>query len=264
MREITLKELLEAGCHFGHQSRRWNPAMKDYIYAKRDGVHIFDLAKTKEGLDKAREYVRDLTQAGGKILFVGTKRQATDVVREQAEIAGMPYVSLRWLGGTLTNFAQIQKSVREMISLKERRAKGELKRYTKYEQLQFDRRIAKLERFLGGIAQLNKLPEALFVVDTHREAVAVAEANRMNIPVVGMADTNSDPRGVDYVIPINDDAAKSIELVVKAITEAVSVAKEGAPEVKSEEVKPVEKKKRVKKVKTAEEPAVKEAKTSVS
>lgn len=222
MSDVSLKDLLEAGAHFGHQSRRWNPEMKPYIFAHREGIHIFDLVKTKKGLDDACEYLKQVAADGGKILFVGTKRQASTMVKAEAEKVGMPFVTLRWLGGMLTNFAQIQKSIRRMTTLKEQREKGELKRYTKFEQLQFDREISKLERFLGGVASLNKLPEAMFVVDTHREEVAVKEAVRTHVPVVGMVDTNGEPDLVDHIIPINDDAVNAIKLVVEAVGKAVA------------------------------------------
>lgn len=253
MSDVSLKELLEAGSHFGHQARRWNPAMKSYIYAHREGIHIFDLVKTKTGLDEACEYLKGIAAEGGKILFVGTKRQAVGIVKAEAEKVGMPYVTLRWLGGMLTNFEQIHKSGRRLETLKDQRAKGELKKYTKYEQLQIDREIAKLERFLGGVAGLNRLPEAMFVVDTHREEVAVREGVRMHVPVVGMVDTNGDPTLVNYVIPINDDAVNSIKIVVeavgKAIAEGLQKTEKPAEAAEAEEAPKTEKKPRVKKVK---------------
>ena len=221
MSDITLQQLLEAGCHFGHQARRWNPAMKKYIYGERDGVHIFDLVQTKAGLDAAVELVKKLAKDGKIILCVGTKRQAQEAVKREAMRVGMPYVTQRWLGGMLTNFAQMQKRVYKLKDLKAKRESGELKKYTKREQLLIDREIAQLEKFLGGVADMGKLPDALLVVDTHREEVAVREANKMGIPVVGMVDTNGDPARVDYIIPVNDDAVKSIELVVKAVASAI-------------------------------------------
>ncbi len=220
---ITLQQLLEAGCHFGHQSRRWNPAMAPYIYTTRDNVHIFDLVKTKAGLDAAADYMSKLAAAGEQILFVGTKRQAKDFVTAAAKKANMPYVTERWLGGMLTNFDQIGKSIAKLKNLRQKREAGELKKYTKKEQLLIDREITKLERFLGGIENLSTKPAALFVVDTHREEVAVREAVKTGIPVIGMVDSNGDPRLVDYVIPINDDAVKSIELVTNSLAEAASV-----------------------------------------
>lgn len=222
MTDISLQQLLEAGCHFGHQARRWNPSMDGYIYGVRDNVHIFDLVKTKKGLDEAIAFIETTVSQGGKILWVGTKRQAKAIVEESAKKIGMPYVAERWLGGMLTNFTQLQKSVTRLKSLKDRRDRGELKKYTKKEQLDLDREIAKLERFLGGVADMDKLPAAMFVVDTHHEIVAVKEAIRAGIPVVGVVDTNADPSLIDYVIPANDDAVKSIELIVGAVVEAIS------------------------------------------
>lgn len=216
MAKVDLKNLLEAGSHFGHLARRWNPAMAKYIYGERDGVHIFDLVKTKEGLEAAVEFVK-----GKRILFVGTKRQAKEIVLAAAKKTGMPYVVERWLGGMLTNFSQMRKSVLRMKDLKDKKEKGELKKYTKKEQLLLDREIAKLERFFGGLADLEAMPDAMFVVDTHKEEVAVREAIKMGVPVVGMVDTNGNPTGIEYVIPVNDDAVKSIELLVEAIAGAI-------------------------------------------
>ena len=222
--EIALKDLLEAGSHFGHQSRRWNPKMKPYLYGVRDGIHIFDLVKTKEGLDQAIEYVRKLTAEGKNIGFVGTKRQAQAIIMEEAKNAGMPYVSHRWLGGIITNWEQIKKSLDRMLDLMEKRENGELKKYTKREQLLFDREIAKFEKYLGGLKDLKNPPDALFVVDVKKEDSAVKEAKRKGIMVVGIVDTNSDPDMIDYVIPANDDAIGSVKLIVSAIG---SAAREG-------------------------------------
>lgn len=196
--------------------------MSKYIYATRDGVHVFDLALTKDGLEKACEFLVGVVKDGGKVLFVGTKRQAKEMVTEAAKRVGMPYVTERWLGGMLTNFAMATKSLVRLKDLKGQKERGELKKYTKKEQLLLDREIAKLERFFGGISDLEKMPEAMFVVDTHKEDVAVREAHIMGVPVVGMVDTNGNPGMVDYVIPTNDDAVKAIELVVNEITEAIS------------------------------------------
>jgi small subunit ribosomal protein S2 len=230
MTEITLQQLLEAGCHFGHQSRRWNPRMTKYIYGERDGVHIFDLVKTKSGLDAALEFISKAASEGKTILFLGTKRQAQEIVKRTAIEVGMPYLIQKWPGGVLTNFEQIRKSVKRMTDLKDKREKGELKRYTKREQLLLDRDILQLEKNFGGIATLDKLPDVLFVVDTHRESVAVHEARIMNIPVVGMVDTNGSPMEVDYVIPTNDDAVKAIELVVGQVGQAIKENKNGKSE----------------------------------
>ena len=208
MKDISLKQLLEAGAHFGHQARRWNPAMKPYVYGVRDGVHIFDLVKTKVGLEEAYRFVKNMAASGGVILWVGTKRQAKECVREAAVKAGMPYAVQRWPGGFLTNFDQLHKSVRKLRDLKEQREGGELKRYTKREQLLVDRDIVRLDKFLGGLALLDKKPEAMFIVDT-----------------------NGDPRLVDYVIPVNDDAVQSIELVVGVIADAIEEGKKKSEKV---------------------------------
>ncbi|MEK9200342.1 MAG: 30S ribosomal protein S2 [Patescibacteria group bacterium] len=225
MADVTLQQLLEAGCHFGHQVRRWNPAMTKYIYGARDGVHVFDLVKTKAGLDEAAAFVKTTASQGGKVLFVGTKRQVAEIVKASAVAAGMPYITQRWLGGTLTNYVEIMKRINKMKKLKDQREKGELKKYTKYEQLQIDRDIAKLERFLGGLVSLEKLPEAIFVVDTHKEDVAVQEAIKMKIPVVGLVDSNANPAGIKYVIPTNDDAVGAVTLMVNTISDAIQNSK---------------------------------------
>jgi small subunit ribosomal protein S2 len=218
--KISLKDLLEAGCHFGHQSSRWNPKMKPYIFTARDGVHVFDLAKTKEGLEAAMEYVEGLVKEGKTIVFVGTKRQAKEIIKEVAEKVGMPYVSQRWLGGTITNWEEIKKRIERLGEMKEKREKGEYKEFTKKERILIDREIARLERLFGGLKGLKDLPEAIFVVDVKRELAAVKEANKRGVKVVALVDTNSDPDLVDYVIPANDDATGSIELVVRKIGEA--------------------------------------------
>ncbi len=219
--DVTLQQLLEAGCHFGHQTRRWNPRMKKYIYGDRDGVHIFDLAQTKAGLDAALAFLQQAKKDNKVILFVGTKRQAQEVVKKVATDINMPYLVQRWPGGILTNFEQLQKSVRRMVDLKDKREKGELKKYTKREQLLIDRDILQLEKTFGGVKDMTKVPDVLFVVDTHREDVAVKEARRMNIPVVGMVDTNGNPSLVDYVIPTNDDAIKAVELILDAVADTI-------------------------------------------
>lgn len=219
---VPLEELLEAGSHFGHQKRRWNPKMDEYLYTVRDGVHIFDLAKTAEGLGKAVEYVKELMAEGGTIIFLGTKRQAQAIVNEEAKKAGVFYVTERWLGGTITNWEQISKRIKLLEKMKEKREKGEYDKYTKKENVLIGREIAKLERFLGGLSGLKKIPDALFVVDTVREIAAVKEAKMSGVKVVGMVDSNADPALVDYVIPANDDAVRSIKLVVSTIAEAAA------------------------------------------
>lgn len=230
MRDIPLKELLEAGCHFGHQTVRWNPKMKPYIFAAREGVHIFDLAKTKEGLEAASAFAKATASQGGKIIFLGTKRQAREIVAKTAQKVGMPYITQRWLGGTITNFEQIKKSLDKLAKMKEKRTAGEYKEFTKKEQLLLDREIARFEKFLGGLEGVTQLPEAIFIVDVKREYGAAKEAQRRGVKVIAIVDTNADPDVVDYVIPSNDDANKAIELVVMSIGEAIE---EGLKQSKS-------------------------------
>lgn len=223
--KISLKDLLEAGCHFGHQARRWNPKMEPYIYLKREGVHIFDLGITAKKLKEAMEYVRDLAAQGKTIVFVGTKRQAAPIVKEEAEKCGTPYVSVRWLGGTMTNWEQIKKSLDRLKDLEEKKKAGEFKKYTKKENLLIDREVEKLERFFGGLRALKGTPEAVFVVDVKKEIAVIKEARHKGVTVVGMVDTNTDPDLVDYMIPANDDAVSSIKLVVAKMAEAVADGK---------------------------------------
>lgn len=243
--EIKLKDLLEAGCHFGHQVTRWNPKMKSYIFGARDNVHIFDLVKTKEGLEKAAAYVRQLADYSGKIVFVGTKRQAKDIIKEAAIKIGMPYVSERWIGGTITNWEVIKKNIDKLKDLKAKKKAGEFKNYTKKENLLIDREIACLEKTYGGITDLEKLPEAIFVVDVKKEFGAVKEASERGVKIIGVVDTNSDPTLVDFVIPANDDATKSIQLIVNYIAQAIQEGKK-TPALKRQEK---EKKKTKKKAK---------------
>ena len=216
----NMKELLEAGVHFGHQTQRWNPKMDNYIYGDKSGIHILDLRITYDAIAEAEDFVQKIVANSGKVLFVGTKPQAQNVIQEQAEAAGMPYVNHRWLGGMLTNFKTIIKRViylKELISLEDA---GEINAYPKPERLRIRREIAKLTRSIGGIVNLNKIPDAIFIVDLMNESTALTEANKLNIPVIGLADSNVDPTGVDIVIPGNDDAIRSIEVVTSAIAEA--------------------------------------------
>lgn len=223
---VDLREMLEAGCHFGHQARRWNPKMTPYIYTERDGVHIFDLAKSAELIVESMEWVRDWVASGKEIVFVGSKRQASAIVKEEAINAGAPYVVVRWMGGLLTNWEEMKKRIKRLNTLKEQRESGELaKRFTKRERVMIDKEIAKLERFFGGLAGLTERPQALFVVDTHRELTAVKEAQAKGVPVIGMVDTNADPDLAEKVIPVNDDAVRSIKLVVAKIAEAYADGK---------------------------------------
>lgn len=217
--DVSLEALLDAGCHFGHQVRRWNPKMAPYIYGEREGVHIFDLAKTRELLLEAYEAMKKTASEGGIILFVGTKRQARELVKASAEKVGMPYLTNRWPGGFLTNFEQMQRSIKRLADLKQGREKGEFDAYTKRERLLIDREIAQIERTFGGVAELVTLPDMLFIVDTHKEITAVREAVRKGIPIVGIVDTNADPTLVDYPIPANDDAVKSISFILDVINE---------------------------------------------
>jgi len=216
----SMKDLLEAGVHFGHQTQRWNPKMDKYIYSSKSGIHILDLRITYDAIEQAQEYVQKLVANSGKILFVGTKPQAQQVIEDQAIRAGMPYVNFRWLGGMLTNFKTIIKRViylKELVALE---SSGEINAYTKSERLKIRREIEKLNKSIGGIANLNKLPDAIFVVDLANETIAITEANKLGIPVIGLADSNVNPDGVDFLIPGNDDAIRSIELIAAAIADA--------------------------------------------
>ena len=216
----NMKELLEAGVHFGHQTQRWNPKMDNYIYGDKSGIHILDLRITYDAIAKAEDFVQKIVANGRKVLFVGTKPQAQNVIQEQAESAGMPFVNHRWLGGMLTNFKTIIKRViylKELISLED---SGEINAYPKPERLRIRREVTKLTRSIGGIVNLSKIPDAIFIVDLMNESTALTEANKLGIPVIGLADSNVDPTGVDIVIPGNDDAIRSIEVVTSAIAEA--------------------------------------------
>ena len=226
-------QLLEAGCHFGHMKRKWNPAMAPYIFMERNGIHIIDLYKTQAKLEEAANVLRNFAKSGKKILFVATKKQAKEILAEKAQSVGMPYVIERWPGGMLTNFPTIRKAVKKMASIDKMAKDGTFDNLSKREKLQITRQRAKLEKNLGSIADLNRLPSALFVVDVLKEHIAVAEANRLGIPVFAMVDTNSDPTNVDFVIPANDDASKSIETVVGAVVAAMA---EGLEERKAEKV----------------------------
>lgn len=218
---VSLEELLEAGCHFGHQSRRWHPKMAPYIWGERNGVHIIDLEKTQAHLLAACEKAREMAREGKLILFVGTKRQASAIIAEEAQKAQMPFVSKRWLGGTLTNWKQLKKSIDRLVDLENKRAAHELEKYTKREQGQFDKEIVRLNTFVGGLRLLKDLPAALFIIDIKREDAVVREAKKMGIPVFAIVDTNCDPTGIDYVVPANDDAIWSIRLIVSKFAEAI-------------------------------------------
>jgi small subunit ribosomal protein S2 len=225
MAYITMKEMLVAGMHFGHQTRRWNPKMKPYIFGARSKIYIINLDKTLPLFNKAYEYVVDSVAKGGSILFVGTKRQAQDIIKEEAKRCGMFYINHRWLGGMLTNFQTIKKSVDRMKSIQSMVEDGSINRYKKKEALGMEKELVKLERNLGGIRDMKGLPSVIFVVDPKREKIAIDEANRLGIPVVAIADTNCDPDGLDYLIPGNDDAIRSIKLITSKMADAVLAGK---------------------------------------
>jgi small subunit ribosomal protein S2 len=228
---VSMKKLLENGVHFGHQTRRWNPKMKPYIYTSRNGVYIVDLNKTLEEIDEAYQELRAISERGGKVLFVGTKKQAADIIEEQALRSGSFYVNKRWLGGLLTNFRTIQKRVKRLVEIEEMEASGKLEVYTKKEQAGLLKEKAKLESSLGGIKEMKKLPDAVFVIDPKEEHNAVAEAKKLGIPVFAMLDTNCDPDDADYPIASNDDAARSIRLVTTLCADAIVDAKGGLLEL---------------------------------
>jgi small subunit ribosomal protein S2 len=227
----TFDQLLEAGCHFGHLKRKWNPAMAPYIYMERNGIHIIDLNKTAVKIDEADEALKAIAKSGRKILFVSTKKQGQEVVAAKAQEIAMPYITERWAGGMLTNFPTIRKAVKKMSTIDKMMADGTFDNISKREKLQITRQREKLEKNLGSISDLTRLPSAVFVVDVMKEHIAVAEANRLGIPVFGIVDTNSNPNNIDFVIPANDDATKSIEVVLTAVCEAI---KEGLEERKVE------------------------------
>jgi small subunit ribosomal protein S2 len=218
---VTMKALLESGVHFGHRTNKWNPKMRSYIFTERNGIHIIDLQQTVDMLDEAYEIIRDKVADGGTVLFVGTKRQAQDTIREEAERCGMPYVNERWLGGTITNWFTIQKRIFELERLERMRDSGEIELLTKKEGLMIERDIQRFEKRLSGIRIMKRLPDILFVVDVNREDTAVHEANLKEIPVVAMVDTNCNPDNVDYIVPSNDDAIRAIKLIVGKIADAV-------------------------------------------
>ena len=219
--KVEVKELLEAGVHFGHMTRKWDPNMAPYIYMERNGIHIINLYKTAAKIEEANEALRKIAASGRKILFVATKKQAKDIVAEKAKAANMPYITERWPGGMLTNFVTIRKAVKKMATIDKMKKDGTFMTLSKKERLQVDRLRAKLEKNLGSIADMSRLPAALFLVDIKAEHIALKEAQKLNIPVFAMVDTNSDPREVDYVIPSNDDASKSIDKILTLVTTAI-------------------------------------------
>lgn len=224
---VSMKQLLECGVHFGHQTRRWNPKMKPFIFTERNGIYIIDLQKTVKGLEKAYDFVREVSKSGGSILFVGTKRQAQDPIRDEAIKAGQYFINQRWLGGLLTNFATIRRRVTRMVELETMEADGSINKYPKKEIIQLRKEREKLEKYLSGIKNMKDIPDALFVIDPRREAIAVLEAHKLNIPVIAIVDTNCDPDVVDYPIPGNDDAIRAIELVVGLMANAFIEGRQG-------------------------------------
>ena len=238
---VSMKQLLEAGVHFGHQTRRWNPKMAEYIFTERNGIYIIDLQKTVKKLEEAYMFIRDVAANGGEVLFVGTKKQAQDSIKEEAERVGAHFVNARWLGGMLTNFKTIQTRIKRLEQLHTMEEDGTFDLLPKKEVVKLNLEIEKLEKFLGGIKTMKKLPAALFIVDPRKEKIAVAEAKKLNIPIVAIVDTNCDPDEVDYVIPGNDDAIRAVKLIAGAIANAVIEGRQGddaaeAVEATAEEV----------------------------
>ncbi|RSL33194.1 30S ribosomal protein S2 [Salibacterium salarium] len=241
MAVISMKQLLEAGVHFGHQTRRWNPKMSRYIFTERNGIYIIDLQKTVKKVEEAYNYVRDIAADGGKILFVGTKKQAQDSVRDEAKRSGMYFINQRWLGGTLTNFATIRKRIARLKDIEKMEEDGTFDVLPKKEVMLLRKEMERLEKFLGGIKEMNQLPDAMFIIDPRKERIAVAEAHKLNIPIISIVDTNCDPDEINKVIPGNDDAIRAVRLLTAkmadAVIEATQGAAEDAKEVQAEEAK---------------------------
>ncbi len=243
MSVVSMKQLLEAGVHFGHQTRRWNPKMAEYIFTERNGIYIIDLQKTVKKLEDAYMFIRDIAAEGGDILFVGTKKQAQESVKEEAIRCGMPFVNARWLGGMLTNFNTIQKRIKRLAQLKTMEADGTFDLLPKKEVAKLALEIEKLEKFMGGITEMKKQPAAMFIVDPRKERIAVLEAKKLGIPIVAIVDTNCDPDEVDYVIPGNDDAIRAVKLIAGAMADAVIEGRQGeqnAPEADEAEAEAAE------------------------
>ena len=227
MSQVSMRDLLEAGAHFGHQKRYWNPKMRDYIFGARNDIHIINLERTVPALESALEFVSQIANKRNKVLFVGTKRSAGKIIREEAQRCGMPYVDKRWLGGMLTNYKTIRQSIRRLRDLEEQSSDGTFAKLTKHEALTRQRTLDKLESSLGGIKDMGGLPDVILVVDVDHESIAVTEARKLGIPVIGLVDTNSDPDGIDFVIPANDDAIRSIRLIAAAFADVILAAKQG-------------------------------------
>ena len=235
MSVVSLKQLLEAGVHFGHHTRRWNPKMQEYIFTERNGIYIINLEKSAAKIEEAYSFVRELSTDGGNLLFVGTKKQASDAVKEEAERCGMYYVNTRWLGGMLTNFGTIQKRIKRLAQLKTMEQDGTFAMLPKKEVIKLNLEIEKLEKFMGGITGMKKQPAAIFIVDPRKEKIAVAEAHKLGIPIVAIVDTNCDPDEVDYVIPGNDDAIRAVRLISGAMADAVIEGRQGESNAPAEE-----------------------------
>ena len=234
MSSVSMKQLLEAGVHFGHQTRRWNPKMAKYIFTERNGIYIIDLQKTVKMLDTAYDFIREVSAEGGEILFVGTKKQAQEAIKEEAERCGMHCVNARWLGGMLTNYKTIQKRIARLEQLNKMKEDGTFDLLPKKEVIKLELEIEKLEKFMGGIKNMGTLPKAMFIVDTRKEKIAVAEARNLGIPVVAIVDTNCDPDEVDYVIPGNDDAIRAVKLIAGAMADAIIEGRQGEQNVAEE------------------------------
>lgn len=240
MAVVSMKQLLEAGVHFGHQTRRWNPKMAPFIFTERNGIYIIDLQKTVRKLEDAYMFVRDLSANGQELLFVGTKKQAQDSIRDEAERCGMPYVNARWLGGMLTNFNTIQRRIKRLEQLKTFEADGTFEKLPKKEVIKMNHEIEKLEKFMGGIKHMKRQPAAMFIVDPRKERIAVAEARKLGIPIIAIVDTNCDPDEIDYIIPGNDDAIRAVKLISAAMADGVIEGRQGeqtADTEKQEETK---------------------------
>lgn len=235
MSVVSMKQLLEAGVHFGHQTRRWNPKMAEYIFTERNGIYIIDLQKTVKKLEEAYMFVRDIAAEGEEILFVGTKKQAQDSIKEEAQRCGMPFVNARWLGGMLTNFSTIKRRIKRLGQLQAMKADGTFDILPKKEAAKLDLEIEKLEKFMGGITEMKKQPAAMFIVDPRKERIAVAEAEKLGIPIIAIVDTNCDPDEIDYVIPGNDDAIRAVKLIAGAMADAVIEGRQGMQGAAAEE-----------------------------
>lgn len=219
--KVSLEDLLKAGAHFGHQTKRWNPKMEEYLYGSENGVHVFDLTKTKPAIEEALEFLSQAKKEGKTILLLGTKKQIKNTVAQVADELGIPYVNERWLGGTISNFDMIKRSIKNLTEMEENKSAGFYNKYTKKERLLIDREIVRLQRFFGGVRNLTRVPDVIFVIDTKNEASAIREAKRGKVKIVGIADSNSDPTDLDYVIPMNDDASKALEYILNLVKEAL-------------------------------------------